>query len=353
MATSSSSSEEPGRGGFAAGVVQTVITRPDDPSRRLPTTIWYPARAGTGPSAGAPHPLNLPHDATPELEPLPGPFPLIVFSHGNSGYREQSTFLTTRLARAGFVVAAPDHVGNTFPEMLALPDDEARLAVHRAIRRHRPADLHAVICALVGPPDASPSLSIGLSTGHPPTAAESRAVGVAHPPSDRIVPPRLPLLDPHRLGSLGHSFGGWTALKLPALDRRVRAVCALAPVSEAFVGRRAFEPRELPLPAHVRSLVLAARDDVLVDLETSLRPLYERLGRESVLEILDDMDHFHFCDGIELLHRLHESSPREIQRRPTRPYRELRGERETQTLLADRIQTFFSLSLSGPEATST
>jgi dienelactone hydrolase len=307
---------------FEVGVVQTVVLREDQPERRLPTEIWYPARPSTSASgaahARAPHPLGLPHDAVAGLEPIPGPCPLIVFSHGNSGYRQQSTFLTTRLARAGFVVAAPDHVGNTFPEMLALEDDEARRAVHREIRRHRPADLHAVVRALLDRP----------------------AEGI-----DRPALPPLPRLDPTRVGGLGHSFGGWTALKLPALEARVHAVCSLAPVAEPFVGARAFAPGELPLPAQVRTLVVAARDDVLVDLETSLLPLFERLGPGAVLEILDDTDHFHFCDGIELLHRMHENNPRAGQRRPTRPLAQLRGERETQTLLAARVEDFFLTAL--------
>jgi predicted dienelactone hydrolase len=36
-------------------------------------------------------------------------YPLIVFSHGFNGCGTQSVFLTESLARAGYVVAAPDH----------------------------------------------------------------------------------------------------------------------------------------------------------------------------------------------------------------------------------------------------
>jgi len=39
-----------------------------------------------------------------------GPFPLVLFSHGYAGFRDQSTLLTTHLASWGFVVAAPDHL---------------------------------------------------------------------------------------------------------------------------------------------------------------------------------------------------------------------------------------------------
>jgi dienelactone hydrolase len=322
MSETRSAPSVPGR--FDVGVVHAVVERMDAPGRLLPTEIWYPAQPTAASDATihkqADHPLGLPHDAVRGLPPIAGPCPLIVFSHGNSGYRQQSTFLTTRLARAGFVVAAPDHVGNTFPEMLALEGDDARRALHREIRRQRPADLQAVVRALL---DRS---TLDRTT-------------------ETILPP-LPALDPAHVGALGHSFGGWTALKLPALDRRVQVVCSLAPVSEPFVGRRAFAPEELPLRDSVRALVVAARDDVLVDLETSLLPLFERLGPGASLAILDGADHFHFCDGIALLHRMHENSPRAGQRKPTRPLSELRGEHETQTLVADQVEAFFLRHLS-------
>lgn len=41
-------------------------------------------------------------------KPAKGKFPLVLFSHGYAGFRDQSTYLTTRLASWGFVVAAPD-----------------------------------------------------------------------------------------------------------------------------------------------------------------------------------------------------------------------------------------------------
>jgi dienelactone hydrolase len=255
------------------------------------------------------------HRATPGLNPVSPPntpCALIAFSHGNSGLRQQSTFLTTHLASWGFVVIAPDHVGNTFSEMMALPDEEARRATHRRIRAQRPHDMQAVIRAL-------------LDDGH--------------------LSNELPPLDSNRLGLLGHSFGGWTALKVPALESRVAAVCGLAPASEPFVGRKAFEPGELPLPEKTISLVLAARNDVLVDLDTSIRPLSDRLGPHSSLEIIDRADHFHFCDGIEMLHKLHENNPREDQLHPTRPLTELRDEREMHTLLNERVTRFFSENL--------
>lgn len=302
------------RGPAPVGVLELDLPSPEDPldpARILPCSVWYPADptdAGAG-RDDAVHPLGLPHAATPGLRPSATPRPLLAFSHGNSGLRQQSTFLTSHLASWGFVVVAPDHVGNTFAEMLALEDDEeARRTVHRRARTQRPVDLARTLRALLD-----------------------------EAPDDGALPP----LRADAVGLMGHSFGGWTAIKAAALEPRARAVCALAPVAEPFVGRRAFAPGELPLRPGTETLVVAAEDDVLVDLETSIRPLHARLGPNARLELLERADHFHFCDGIELLHKMHENRPRPGQHRPTRPLAELRGERETHDWLTARVTRFF------------
>ena len=52
------------------------------PWRTLPTEVWRPSAQGA--------------------------FPLVLFVHGSSGFRTQSTFLTQALAKDGYVVAAAD-----------------------------------------------------------------------------------------------------------------------------------------------------------------------------------------------------------------------------------------------------
>ena len=304
MVSSASDYAQPGP--YAVGVLQTSFNAPA--ARNLPTEIWYPAAPGQNAVDDASHPLGLSHLATLGLKPLEERSPLIAFSHGNSGLRQQSTFLTTHLASWGYVVVAPDHVGNTFKEALTLQSDEEREAAHRHARAVRPTDLIAPIRGL-------------LDEG---THRDD-----------------LPPLDADRLGALGHSFGGWTAIKATALEPRIRALCCLAPASEPFVGRKAFEEGELPLREDIETLILAAADDVLVDLETSIEPLYERLGPRAKLQVLGGLDHFHFCDGISMLHRMHLNRPRDRQHRPTKPLDELRGESETHTLLRKSVTRFF------------
>ncbi len=57
---------------------------PGSPSRRLPTTIWYPSDGG-------------------------GPYPLVTFAHGYGVTQSSYASLLPRLAAAGYVVAAPTY----------------------------------------------------------------------------------------------------------------------------------------------------------------------------------------------------------------------------------------------------
>jgi predicted dienelactone hydrolase len=293
-------------------VVSVSVRSPgsEAPDRQLATEIWYPA---ADPDSGSPatHPLKRPHAARENARPTEGARPLVIFSHGNSGLRHQSTFLTTHLASWGFVVAAPDHTGNTFFEMIQVRSEDERKRVHFEARRNRPSDLSAVIeCATSGDP-------------------------------------RWTAIETTRIGVVGHSYGGWTALKMPGRDPRVRAVCGLAPASEPFVGRKAFEPDELPFGSDVATLLVAGIDDVLVDLETSVRPLFERLGAPRALVGIERADHFHFCDGIELLHGLHLNNRRPNQPRPTKPYADQLAEDRMHRVVQASVTHFLRSSLCG------
>lgn len=110
-------------GPFDAGV--TTLTLAD----RM-VEVWYPVNradvAGMSPVAyfirdALPDALQaiLDDDINPPFQTAAyrdvpasgnGSFPLVVFAHGSSSYRNQSTFLTTHLASWGFVVASVDYL---------------------------------------------------------------------------------------------------------------------------------------------------------------------------------------------------------------------------------------------------
>src|SRR5262245_8542953 len=131
-----------------------------------------------------------------------GARPLVVFSHSSSPIgRRQSTFLCAHLASHGYVVAAMDHSEIVAPELMR---KDGETCAERAARiqgwiDNRVPDvrflLDRILCAA----------SVG----------------------------GLPPLDTDRVGIVGHSFGGWTALATPESDDRIRAVVALAPAGSS------------------------------------------------------------------------------------------------------------------------
>jgi pimeloyl-ACP methyl ester carboxylesterase len=309
-------SERSERGPYGVGLRTLTLDDPHTPGRSFETDLWYPAaEPRNGPQAS--HPFGQRHEAVEDLAARGETCPLAVFSHGNAGMRRQSTFLTTHLASWGIAVVAPDHAGNTFHEMARITDEAERISVHRSARENRPRDALAAVDA-------------ALNGAFGPIALES-----AH------------------VAAIGHSFGGWTATKLPGIDPRVRTVCALAPASEAFIGRSAYRPGELPLPEAVATLVIAGIDDVLVDLDLSVRPLVARLGPNTAAVGLIDADHFHFCDGIELLHAQHESNPRPGQPRATKAYAQSLPGHRAQRAIRALTTSFCEASFSSRTTPST
>ena len=126
----------------------------------------------------------------------PGSYPLILFSHSSGGQRQQSTFLCTHLSSHGYVVAALDHSEVIVPELMRREGEtvEQKTVRVEAWIANRVPDIRFLLDQLLE--------------------------GVAW---DAEVN-----LDPARIGIVGHSFGGWTALATPEADGRIRAVVALS-----------------------------------------------------------------------------------------------------------------------------
>jgi hypothetical protein len=119
------------------GVGETTLTLPTDGA---PVEVWYPATKAS--VAGKPEAtydlanwlpaalkklipagftVTYPSGGVRGVPVAPGRYPRVVFSHGYAGFRNQSTFLTARLASWGFVVAAPDHFSRDLTEVLGGP----------------------------------------------------------------------------------------------------------------------------------------------------------------------------------------------------------------------------------------
>ncbi len=279
------------RGSLPVGVRTFSWNDPARSDRPLTIEVWYPAtEAHRGQDLAEPTwdsyeliPGFPPgwQEAVRDAAPRPGPYPLVVFSHGFGGHRRQSTFLCTHLASHGYVVAAMDHTGNTIVETVQMmmaaqmggpaPDPDAILA---EVIPARPVDVTFVIDRMLAGVDG------------------------------------IPAIDADRIGMSGHSFGGWTTLMVAGRDRRVRAALPLAPAG----GRT-------PLPAaplqralafdwgrDVPTLYLVAASDTILPLR-GMHELYERTISPKRMVVLMNADHMHFCDQVEQIHELFRMMP--------------------------------------------
>ena len=274
------------RGRFPAGVrtIQGLDTVRD---RRFPCEIWYPAaaqHAGQDIASGTQDFFTVSSNDTPRGQMAvrnatahPGTNPLIIFSHSSGGNRQQSTFLCTHLSSHGYLVAALDHSEVVAAE-LARKDgetDEQKTARVEAWIANRVPDIRFLLDHLLND-----------------SAWDSEAK-----------------LDPTRIGIVGHSFGGWTALAAIEVERRIRAVVALAPGGSS-------QPKPGILPAtltfawgrDVPTMYLVAENDTLLPL-VGMYELFERTPATKQMVILRRADHMHFMDNVEEMHETVRAMP--------------------------------------------
>jgi predicted dienelactone hydrolase len=221
---------------YVVGLSTVRMVDPARADRTLTVDIWYPAdKRSDAPTAS----LDLVFARLPLPGVLAGPeaargsFPLVVFSHGNGGVRFQSWFLMQALASHGFVVAAPDHAGNTAIDAIAGTSDPIAVAA-----ANRPRDVSFVIDQMLA--------------------------------RDRV--PADPLhrrIDEGDIAVAGHSFGGFTALATAGgfLDYRPDPrVDAIVPVAPATFGLTDEQLASIDVP----TLLMGGTSDTVVPIEPGI-----------------------------------------------------------------------------------
>ncbi|HFE47442.1 MAG TPA: hypothetical protein ENJ18_18460 [Nannocystis exedens] len=126
----------------------------------------------------------------------PGPWPLLVFSHCHECMRFSAFSMAEHLASHGFMVAAPDHTGNTMFDSGALLGDSFLMT--------RVGDLSAVLDAVLSDAAELPSALKGLA-------------------------------DPLKIGAFGHSYGAATVGRLAQEDPRILAAMPIAAPIENLI----------------------------------------------------------------------------------------------------------------------
>ena len=174
-----------------------------------------------------------------------GVFPIVLFSHGFTGVRVQSTFLTSHLASWGMIVAAPDHPSRDLPNVLS--------GTNSGDQAEAVADLLATLDLMV---------AAGDSEG---------------PFAGRV--------DGGSVAALGHSAGGGTVVGA-ALDERISGYVSMAAGGPADTAEYPATP----------SFFLAGSVDAVVTPTERTRPAFEAAPAPSWYWEIADTGHNGFDD---------------------------------------------------------
>jgi predicted dienelactone hydrolase len=149
---------------YQAGFVTIEVPgNPPDPT--FPVAVWYPTLEPATPWQAGPFEIVAARGAPA----APGRFPLIVLSHGSTGSEFGHRDWADRLARSGYVVAAIRHIGDSYDDFSGRGSD-VQLT-------RRPWQVSEALDAVLADPRLAPHI------------------------------------DPDRIGMVGFSAGGYTALK--------------------------------------------------------------------------------------------------------------------------------------------
>ncbi len=216
----------------------------------VPIAVWYPSSVPSSEWSAGPYLIH----ATRDAPVAPGTLPLIMLSHGSGGGEFGHADLAEALARRGYVVAAPRHLGDSYDKPEGRGSDVQGIG--------RPWQIVAALDAVL----ADKRLNIdrkrigmaGFSAGGYTTLvmAGARPDFSLHAAHCKAHPDDAEMCPAGALTQRRVTRPGW---KLPE-DRRIRAAVAMAPLSALFDAQGVADVR-IPLR------IYQASDDQLLRAE--------------------------------------------------------------------------------------
>lgn len=283
-------------GQSVAKVGQQTLTIDDATrGRKLITEVWYPTADDYQPDD-----LNLPIpfkrvNTVRGGRIVKGKLPLIMLSHGFGGGRLTVEWLSAALAQKGYMVAAVDHFGNTFDNLI--PEKSIEFY-------ERPKDISFVVTELLKNPNLKNSIdekrigAVGYSLGGYTVIAlaggelDSKALfdyfGTERGRKEMAVP-ELPASTDL---TLPPSAVEYFKKQSPALkDNRIKAVFALAPgLGQGFTRAKQF--RKVNVPVYI----VAAEDDRIAPLATNADHFRELIKNSQYLLLKGKVSHYIFLN---------------------------------------------------------
>lgn len=241
---------------------------PDWP-RKIMLQAWYPAEAAPGArpapwcgqiavfgpaiarEVGLP-PFFLNHltlvqshsIANAEVRAQEGGWPVVIYSHGWTGFRNVAVDEVEALASRGYVVLAPDHIHGAIATVLT----DGTVALNNP--------------AAMPPAEPKDARQIGIERLVDTYAGDLRFVlGLIEQMNSGAIPsPFQGKLDLGRIGLFGHSTGGGAVYEVAATDPRVKALFAYDLWTEPISPEVRTKPLTIPFYS-LRSAEWALRDD--------------------------------------------------------------------------------------------
>ena len=191
----------------------------------LPTVVYshgFPIAGDTSPPPEKFHVGALEVSAWIPSADTPGPWPVVIFSHGFHGCSTQSTFLMKALAEDGYAIFAPNH------------NDAACRNMRKWFSR--------------------PEARFGNPPNWSDKTYEDRKNDIESVIDALSKDPRYdgPKYDWQHLALVGHSLGGYTVLGLGGgwprwKDPRVKAILALSPYAAPFIANHTLHGLNAPV----------------------------------------------------------------------------------------------------------
>jgi len=230
-------------------------TAPDTVPRRIMVQVWYPAQpvenAATTPwtpdlsvvgpamsrRMGFPgfflsHTRYTTANAIPSARPLDGMFPLVLYSHGWTGFRTIALNQIESLASNGYIVIAPDHayaaMATRFPDGTVIEADPDALPNEQTVE-----------------PEVYDKAAVDLVATHTDDLIgilDALSLGTAGPFGELAIHADL-----GRVGAYGHSTGGGAVLRMCLSDARCQAVLGMDAWVEPIPDRVIALPSRVPM----------------------------------------------------------------------------------------------------------
>lgn len=203
------------RAPFAVGL-QIVSTGTRD------AAVWYPTTGAEEPYA---YSKELAGSVAKDAPPAQcQQFPVVLFSHGLGGCGFQTVFMTEQLARAGYIVVAPDHA-------------DAVCSVRGGMRRGAQGSEQSLILP---------------ETWTEATERDRRDDLVQVLDWLQAASPWRTVIDGQKISGIGHSLGGYTLAGMAGAWRswkyqKLQSAVLLSPYIQPFLKQRLIEKINIPL----------------------------------------------------------------------------------------------------------